>query len=258
MSNTKTHHIWIITLFPELFSPFFNSGVAGATFSSKRKGQFQVHLVQMREYGLGKHKSVDDAPFGGGPGMVIRADVLQAALLKGVVEAGGYGENFREKLHVVYTSPRGESLSSDLCRHFAQTHWSSSEPNHDLVFICGRYEGVDERFLTAYVNQEISLGDFVLTGGELAVMAILDAAIRMVPGSLGNADSAASDSFYHEQLLEHPQYTRPAKFEEQEVPPILLSGNHAMIEEYRGQERERITATYRPDLLHSKKIRERR
>jgi tRNA (guanine37-N1)-methyltransferase len=248
LSNSPLpYRIWIITLFPELFAPFFDSGVAGAAFSSKRGNQFEVKLVPMRKYGLGNHNSVDDAPFGGGPGMVIRPDVLQKALLEGVVAHGGYGEDFSDQLHVVYTSPRGKLWDSQQCREFARVHWG--ERDRDLVFICGRYEGVDERFLQQYVDQEISIGDFVLTGGELAVMTILDSAIRMVPGSLGNEASAKNDSFFEQKLLEHPQYTRPAQFEQQDVPKILLSGNHAKIDKYRQSERERITTKYRPDLM---------
>lgn len=247
MSETKKR-IWIISIFPEIFAPFLESGVAGQTFSGERGSNFEVKTIQLRDYCAKDYKGVDATPYGGGQGMVMRADILKNALIEGIVVPGNYGEDFREKLHVIYTGPRGRVWDNDYCKEFAATHWSERN-SKDLVFICGRYEGVDERFLENYVDETISIGDYVLTGGELAVMAVLDSAVRFTPGALGNAGSAEYDSF-NDLLLEHPQYTRPRDFEGKEPPSILLSGNHAKIDQFRHKEKLRITRDCRPDLYH--------
>lgn len=245
--------IWIITLFPEYFGPFFSMGVASSAFEESKKGdrKFDINLVMLRDYSNNNYGSVDDYPFGGGPGMIIRADVLKNALIKGVVDSGGYGEAFREKLHIVFTGPAGVIWNNDLCIDFSKEYFDNeNEGRKDLVFICGRYEGVDQRFLELYVDQQISIGDYVLTGGELAVQVILDSAIRFTPKGLGNSESAGQDSFIN-GLLEHPQYTRPRVFDENQVPEILLSGNHGKISEFRKNERIRMTKENRPDLYRS-------
>lgn len=166
-------------------------------------------------------------------------------MIDGVVSQGNYGDNFKEKLHVVYTGPRGNVWTNSYCKHFAEKSWGES--SKDLVFICGRYEGIDERFLEGYVDETISIGDFILTGGELAVMTILDSAVRFTRESLGNIDSAKLDSF-NDGLLEHPQYTRPNEFDGIFPPNVLTSGHHSKISKYQFDEKIRITKKYRPDL----------
>ncbi len=245
MKETKSR-IWIVTIFPELFGPFLTAGVAGQTFGGDRGKEFEVNLVQLRDFSDKDYKGVDAPPYGGGQGMVMRADILKSALIDGIAIPGGYGEDYREKLHIIYTGPRGRVWDNDFCKEFASSHWGDN--SKDLVFICGRYEGIDERFLDNYVDETISIGDYVLTGGELAVMAILDSAVRFTPGALGNAGSAEFDSF-NDLLLEHPQYTRPREFEGKEPPSILLSGNHAKIDEFRREEKIRLTKDHRPDLF---------
>lgn len=239
--------IWILTLFPEFFKPFLECGIAGSAFRGERSEgefKFELHFVNIRDYSTTRYKSVDDTPYGGGPGMVMRADILRDALVKGVVEAGGYDSV--DKLHVVYTSPRGRVWNNKVAREFGINQLGNSEK--DLVFICGRYEGVDERFLEKYVNEFFSIGDFVLTGGELAVMTILDSAVRFVPGILGNKLSSEADSF-EDGLIEYPQYTKPREFEGMDVPSILLEGHHKKIEEWQREEKIKMTKKWRPDLL---------
>lgn len=242
--------IWVINSFPKLFEAYLDSGVAGQALRGERKIDFELKSVLLREFSEKDFKGVDAAPYGGGEGMVIRADVLKSALIKGVVEAGGYSEIFKEELHIVFTSPRGKVWNNDYCKEFAKRIWSEDPHSgrKDLVFICGRYEGIDERFLEAYVDETISLGDYVITGGEVAALTILDSALRFVPGVLGNKESALKESF-NSGLLEEPVYTRPREFEGLEVPEVLLSGNHKAIEEYKNEERLRITKEFRPDLL---------
>ncbi len=238
--------IWILTLFPEYFKPLLECGISGSAFRGERSEniKFEVLFVNIRDFSMTKYKSVDDAPFGGGPGMVMRPDVLRDALLKGVVTAGGYSGI--EDLHVIYTSPRGKVWNNKVARDFGTSILADS--TKDLVFICGRYEGVDERFLEKYVNDYFSLGDFVLTGGELAVMTMLDSAVRFVPGILGNKLSSQYDSF-EDGLIEFPQYTRPHEFEGMVVPEVLMSGHHKKIEIWQNDEKKKMTEKWRPDLL---------
>jgi tRNA (guanine37-N1)-methyltransferase len=240
-----TRKIWILTLFPEFFKPLLECGIAGSAFRGERSERikFEIEFVNIRDYSTTKYKSVDDSPYGGGPGMVMRADILRDALLKGVVEKGQYQD--QSELHVIYTSPRGKVWNNRVARDFGTSVLSGEK---DLVFICGRYEGVDERFLEKYVNDYYSLGDFVLTGGELAVMSILDSAVRFVPGILGNKLSSEYDSF-EDGLIEYPQYTKPAEFEGMEVPEVLMNGHHKKIEEWQKKEKQRMTKKFRPDLL---------
>lgn len=237
--------IWILTLFPEFFKPLLECGIAGQALRGERSEEFkfEVKFVNIRDYSTTKYKSVDDSPFGGGPGMVMRADILRDALVKGVVEAGAYQS--LDQLHVVYTSPRGVVWDNTVARDFGAATLGGDQ---DVVFICGRYEGIDERFLEKYVNSYYSLGDYVLTGGELAVMVMLDSAVRFVPGILGNKLSSAEDSF-EDGLLEFPQYTKPREFEGMEVPSILLEGHHKKILEWQRDQKVRMTKKHRPDLL---------
>lgn len=242
--------IWIITLFPNYFDSLINFGITGSALRGERDAKIEIKTVQLRNYTPKDYKGVDDSPYGGGAGMVMRADVLREALLKGVVEDGGYGEDYRQKLHIVFPGPRGKTWNNEFCKDFAARF--STVDSKDLVFICGRYEGIDERFLNLYVDEQISLGDFILTGGEIATMAIIDSALRFFQGVLGNRESATQESF-QVNMLEHPQYTRPKVFEGLEVPEILTSGHHKNIEKYQREEALRITKIHRPDLLEKDK-----
>jgi tRNA (guanine37-N1)-methyltransferase len=242
-----TKKIWVINSFPKLFDSYLDSGVAGQALRGERGVPFELHSVLLRDFCKKGFKGVDSAPFGGSEGMVIRPDVLKNALIEGVVKPGNYGEDFKDKLHIVFTSPRGKIWSNGYCKEFAARVWAE-DSEKDLVFICGRYEGIDERFLDAYVNEVISIGDFVITGGEVAVLTILDSALRFIPGVLGNKLSSLNESF-NGGLLEEPVYTRPRDFEGMPVPEVLLSGNHKAIAEFKNEERKRITKKFRPDLL---------
>ncbi len=238
--------IWIMTLFPEMFKPFLECGVAGAAFRGAREGdiKFEIKFVNIRDYSTTKYKSVDDSPYGGGPGMVMRADILKDALIKGVLEAGGYQS--LSDLEVIYTSPRGKVWNAQVAREFGQTQLSTT--SKDLVFIAGRYEGIDERFLSLYVNSYYSIGDYVLTGGEIAIMSMLDSAVRFLPGVLGNNLSSVADSF-EDGLIEYPQYTKPREFDGLDVPSVLLEGHHKKIIEWQDEQKVQMTKKFRPDLI---------
>ena len=243
--------IWVITLFPGYFDALLEGGVAGAALRGERsenpEDRFELNCVNPRNFTPKDFKGVDAGPFGGGAGMVMRADVLKNTFDKGIVEVGGYGENYKDKLHFVYPCPRGSKWDLNVCKEFAKNSLDFSV-DKDIVFLCGRYEGVDERFLKNYVDEYISLGDFILTGGELAVMTILDSAIRYVPGILGNKLSAIEESF-EDGLLEHPVFTKPREFQGELVPDALLSGHHKKIQEYYHNEKLEMTKKYRPDLF---------
>jgi tRNA (guanine37-N1)-methyltransferase len=243
--------IWVLTLFPEYFDAFLKCGVAGKALANERmiheKNQFELNIVNIRDYALNKYKSVDDTAYGGGAGMVMLPEVLKNAFMKGIVEAGQYRENFKDQLHVIYTSPRGKTWDSDYAKNISSRFFQFEPNEKDLVFICGRYEGIDERFLANYVDEHISLGDFILTGGELAVLVFLDSSLRYVPGVLGNKVSAEEESFEN-NLLEQPQYTKPREFEGIQVPEIMLSGHHEKIKKFEFEEKMRMTKLYRPDL----------
>lgn len=238
--------IWIITLFPNYFDSLINFGITGAALRGERGNKIEIKTVQLRDFTPKDYKGVDDSPYGGGAGMVMRADVLKEALMSGIVAPGGYGEDFKSKLHIVFPGPRGTTWDNSYCKDFARRF--SAKDSKDLVFICGRYEGIDERFLNLYVDEQISLGDFILTGGEIPTMAIIDSALRFFSGVLGNKESSMQESF-QSNTLEHPQYTRPKVFDGVEVPEILTSGHHQNIEKYQKEESLRITREYRPDLF---------
>ncbi len=240
-------NIWILTLFPEYFEPLKKCGIVGQALRGERSEgiKFELHTINIRDYAHGNYKSVDDAPFGGGPGMVMRADILEDALL-GLMKLGGYTKSIKESLNVIYTSPRGKVWDHNWARSFATNELS--DPHRDCVFICGRYEGIDERFLNKYVDQMFSIGDFVLSGGEIAVLSILDSALRFVPGILGNKLSTNDDSFEENHLLEAPRYTRPQDFNGDVVPEILLSGHHQKMTAFEREQKEIITQKLRPDL----------
>lgn len=220
----------IITLFPDAFP-----GVLGESLMGKalKDGLWQLQTYDLRDYGIGKHKNVDDTPAGGGAGMVLRADVLEAAISD--ARAGARGV-----MPILYLSPRGKRMDQAMMRGLAAN-------TNGVTLLCGRFEGVDERVLEHFGIQEVSLGDFVMTGGELAAQALIDATVRLLPGVLGNAESAVEESFSN-GLLEHPQYTKPAEWQGHEIPDVLRSGNHKKIGEWRGQMSEKITQDRRPDL----------
>ena len=249
----KKKKIWILTLFPEYFEPLKNCGVLGSALRNERtsgEGEFELITLNIRHFSPKDYKGVDDSPFGGGVGMVMRPDVLQSALIDGVVKQGMYTD-LKKELHVVCPAPRGVVWSHLECKKFADQYLSFAVEK-DLVFICGRYEGIDERFLEMYVDQFISMGDFILTGGELAVMTILDSAMRFVDGVLGNKLSAQDESF-SDGLLEYPLYTRPRVFEGREVPAPFVAGDHKLMNEYKRQKKLELTQEFRPDLLAKKR-----
>ena len=222
----------IITLFPDAFP-----GVLGQSLTGKALdlGLWRLETTDLRPFGEGKHRNVDDTPAGGGAGMVLRADVVDRAIRSAM--AGVPVDRARWPL--IYLSPRGKPFDQAMARHFAGCE--------GLTMLCGRFEGVDQRLLDHHQIEEVSLGDFVLTGGEIAAQAMLDATVRLLPGVLGNAESIEEESHSH-GLLEHPQYTKPALWEGREIPPVLLSGNHAEIAKWRRAQAEAITAERRPDL----------
>ncbi|MEP5729020.1 MAG: tRNA (guanosine(37)-N1)-methyltransferase TrmD [Sulfitobacter sp.] len=225
----------VITLFPDLFP-----GVLGASLTGKalQDGLWQLHTHDLRPFGIGKHRNVDDTPAGGGAGMVLRADVVGAAVEAATTKARG-------RWPILYMSPRGRRFDQSMARDLATCQ--------GVTLLCGRFEGVDERVIEHYGITEVSLGDFVMTGGELAAQAMIDATVRLLPGVLGNADSAIEES-HSAGLLEHPQYTRPATWQGRDIPAILTSGNHGEIAKWRQAQSEKITQDRRPDLWerHSK------
>jgi tRNA (guanine37-N1)-methyltransferase len=220
----------ILTLFPRMCEGYLAESILG---KARESGLLEARVSDVREHAEGRHRITDDAPYGGGAGMVMKPEPLVAAI-----------EAARGRIPgawVVLTSPRGERLDQALARRLAE--------HGKLILVCGRYEGVDERVTTA-VDMEISVGDFVLTGGELAALCVVDAAARLVPGVLGNEASAVAESHAGgETLLEHPHYTRPPEFRGMKVPEVLLSGDHRRIEAWRRREALRATRARRPDLF---------
>ena len=216
----------VLTIFPEMFPGPLAHSLAGKAMSD---GVWALETVDIRDFATERHRSVDDTPFGGGPGMVMRADVLDAALAASSVPGAA----------PILFSPRGKPLMQRRVRELAQQRVT--------VMICGRFEGIDERLIEARGIEEISLGDFVLSGGEPAAIALIDACVRLLPGVIGAAVSLAEESF-EEGLLEYPHYTRPQLWDGREVPAVLLSGHHEKIREWRRAEAERLTRERRPDL----------
>ncbi|HEY1430662.1 MAG TPA: tRNA (guanosine(37)-N1)-methyltransferase TrmD [Stellaceae bacterium] len=220
-----TWHATVLTIFPEMLPGPLAYSLAGKAL---RVGLWRLETVDIRDYAGDKHRSVDDAPFGGGPGMVMRPDVLDAA----IAGAGGMGP-------LILLSPRGRRLDQQRVRELA------AMPGVRLV--CGRFEGIDERVLEAHSIEELSLGDFVLSGGEPAAIALIDACVRLLPGVVGCTDALAEESFA-EGLLEYPHYTRPQIWRDRAVPEVLVSGDHGRIRAWRRAEAERLTRNRRPDL----------
>ena len=216
----------VLTLFPEMFPGPLDVSLLG---KARQRELWSLDVRDIREHGIGRHRTVDDTPAGGGPGMVMRADVACAAI--DAVERAGRP--------LIYLSPRGAPLT--------QARVEGLSRDAGVVLLCGRFEGVDERALEARAVEEVSLGDFVLAGGEIAAMALIEASVRLIPGVLGAEASPAEESFAA-GLLEYPQYTRPQNFEGRDIPEVLLGGNHAEIARFRREAAERLTKSRRPDL----------
>ena len=221
----------IVTLFPEAFPGTLGLSLTGRALA---EGLWNLRTVPLRQFGEGRHRNVDDTPAGGGAGMVLRPDVMASALRD--------AQGAHPGLPVVYLSPRGKPLTQALARKLAQ--------GPGVTLICGRFEGIDQRVLDKHAIEEISIGDYVLTGGEIAAQVLIDATVRLIPRVLGNQDSLAEESFSigNRGLLEAPQFTKPAQWEGREIPEVLLSGNHAAIHRWRASEAERLTKERRPDL----------
>lgn len=215
----------VLTIFPELFPGFLGYSLTGKALD---EGKWSLAAVNIRDYAFDKHGSVDDTPAGGGAGMVMRPDVLGAALKANYI--GG---------RLINMSPRGKPLTQALVHELAQ--------EDDLTIVCSRFEGIDERVLEAYGAEDISIGDYILTGGEQAAQIMLDAVVRLLPGVLGNDESASEESFEN-ALLEYPQYTKPAEWEGRTVPEVLLSGHHQKIRDWRLEQSKQVTKARRPDL----------
>jgi tRNA (guanine37-N1)-methyltransferase len=216
----------VLTLFPEMFPGPLDVSLLGR---ARQKQLWSLEVRDIREHGLGRHRTVDDTPAGGGPGMVMRADVACAAI--DAVERAGRP--------LIYLSPRGTPLT--------QSRVNALRDGPGAILLCGRFEGLDQRAIDARQIEEISIGDFVLAGGEIAAMALIEACVRLIPGVLGAENSPADESFSH-GLLEYPQYTRPQSFEGRDIPEVLLGGNHAEIARWRREAAENLTKSRRPDL----------
>ncbi|MCF6233992.1 MAG: tRNA (guanosine(37)-N1)-methyltransferase TrmD [Rhodobacteraceae bacterium] len=230
--NPDLKDVWkakVITLFPTAFP-----GVLGESLTGKalQNGLWQLETINLRDFGVTKHRNVDDTPAGGGAGMVLRADVLGAAIEHAM-------DGTKGTWPLIYLSPRGKPMTQSLMQDLSHAD--------GITLICGRFEGVDERVLDHYNVQEISLGDFVMTGGEIAAFALIDATVRLIPDVLGNQASTEDESF-SAGLLEHPQYTRPADWQGKLIPEVLMSGHHGNVAAWRQAQAQAITRTRRPDL----------
>jgi tRNA (guanine37-N1)-methyltransferase len=219
----------VLTLFPEMFPGPLGTSLAGQALDA---GIWSLETLQIRDFGIGRHRQVDDSPAGGGAGMVLRADVLGSAL----DHARGQNPN----APLLYMTPRGAPLTQAMAHEFAD--------GPGVTILAGRFEGIDERVIEAYNLREVSIGDYVLSGGEVAAIVVLDAIVRLLPGVIGAAESLTHESFEH-GLLEYPHYTKPREWQGRTTPDILLSGDHKKIEAWRQAQSERITAERRPDML---------
>ncbi len=239
MRNTEAQikRIDVITLFPEMFEAI-KQGITGRAI---RNGLIELGLTNPRDFTTDRHKTVDDRPYGGGPGMLMKVEPLKEAILSVKVNS-----NYKQP-KVVYLSPQGQPLTQNIVKALSN--------NEQLILLAGRYEGVDERLIEHYVDYECSIGDYVLSGGELPAMVLIDSLIRLLPGALGHNESASNDSFYA-GLLDHPHYTRPEDFEGDRVPPVLLSGDHKKIEQWRLKQSLGRTWQRRPDLLANRELNE--
>lgn len=227
--------IEIVSLFPEMFQAL-NYGITGRAIKNQL---LQVGFNNPRDYTSDKHRTVDDRPYGGGPGMLMKYQPLKLAI-DAAKQAVDMDETAEQSQKVIYLSPQGKPLTQTGVKQLSQTQ--------HLVLLCGRYEGIDERVVDCCIDEEWSIGDYVLSGGELPAMVLIDALVRLIPGALGHNESASSDSFYS-GLLDHPHYTRPEQIDGRNVPDILLSGDHQAIEEWRFKQSLSRTLERRPDLL---------
>lgn len=228
---------YIMTLFPDMVMNGLNTSIIGRAME---KGLLSVEAVNIRDYAFNKHNSVDDYPYGGGAGMLMQAEPVYQAY-KAVEEKAG------KKARVVYLSPQGQTFNQSMAEEFAK--------EEELIFLCGHYEGIDERVLEEIVTDYVSIGDYVLTGGELPAMIMVDAISRLVPGVLHNDVSAEFESF-QDNLLEYPQYSRPEVWHDKRVPEVLMSGHHANVEKWRREQSVIRTAKLRPDLLEKAELTE--
>ena len=226
----------VLTLYPEMFPGALGLSLAGKALET---GSWSLETVQIRDFGIGRHRAVDDTPAGGGAGMVLRADVLAAA-----IDHAATPDDPRPRLLM---SPRGRPLTQARVRELAA--------GPGAVVVCGRFEGVDQRVIEARQLEEVSVGDYILSGGEPAALVLLDAVVRLLPGVMGNDLSGGEESFEN-GMLEHPHYTRPAEWEGRPIPDVLMSGNHGKIAGWRREQAQRLTAERRPDLLLQNKGRE--
>ena len=220
----------VLTLFPEMIENGMNTSITGRAIT---KGLLSLEAINIRDFAFNKHQKVDDYPYGGGAGMLMQAEPVYLSY-EAIKEKIGY------RPRVVYLTPQGKVFHQEMAKELAQ--------ERDLVFLCGHYEGIDERVLDEIVTDYVSIGDYVLTGGELPAMVMMDSISRMVPGVLSNQESGETESFAG-NLLEYPQYSRPEEWHGQKVPPVLLSGHHANIEAWRREQSVMRTAKRRPDLL---------
>lgn len=219
-------NVTVLTVFPELFPGFLGYSLTGKALEEQK---WQLQAVNIRDYAFDRHKSVDDTPCGGGAGMIMRPDVLGRAI-----------EANHTRGRIIYMSPKGRPLTQKLVHELSR--------EEELTIVCGRFEGIDERVIEAYNVEEISIGDYILTGGEQAAQIMLDAVVRLLPGVLGNEASLDDESFEN-FLLEYPQYTRPTEWEGRSVPEVLLSGHHRKIADWRREQAEIATKAKRPDLF---------
>lgn len=228
----------VLTLFPEMFKGFVKESIIGKAID---KNIIEIDIENIRDYSTNKHKRVDDMPYGGGPGMVMTPQPLKDAILS----------NSSDQSHIIFLSPKGQVLNQSKVKQLSK--------KEEIMFICGHYEGIDQRIIDKYVDEEISIGDYVLTGGELPAMVSIDAITRILPGAIGREDSYKEDSHYN-GLLDHPHYTRPQDFDGDVVPDVLLSGHHKNIERWRYEQSIIKTYERRPDLIDnlvsSKKLEE--
>lgn len=235
----RPRHYGVVTLFPEMFSALTGSGITRRAID---RGLWQLDCWNPRDYAFDNHRTVDDRPYGGGPGMVMLGDPLQAAI---EAAKSAQCERVGRAGKVVYLSPQGRTLNHDLVRELVD--------EDGLVLLCGRYEGVDQRLIDRHVDLEVSIGDFVVSGGELPAMLLIDALVRHLPGALNDAASAVEDSFV-DGLLDCPHYTRPEMWQDDPVPEVLLSGDHARIRRWRLKQALGRTAERRPDLLQARSL----
>ena len=221
----------IITPVPEIINTFVKNSILKKIIERK---VIQLKIVNLRDYGLGKHKQIDDTPFGGGGGMILKPEPLFNALDASINWMIG-----KNNIRVIFPSPRGEKWNQNSAKKLSR--------QNNIILICGHYKGIDERVIDEYVTDQYSVGDFVMTSGEIPALIIMDSIARLIPGALNNLESVLNDSFSH-QLLDHPHYTNPREFRSRSVPEVLLNGNHKHIDQWRLDHRESRTINYRPDL----------